>query len=97
MSTQESIKQFDDYIKRLVQELHLEDEEKKEVEEEWTQHLYDHFSALQKQGVEKMEAIRTVLEQFGDIRMIQAEVNESYPSAIKSDVVCDYCNAIHHQ
>ena len=84
MSTQESIKQFDDYIKRLVQELHLEEEEKREVEEEWTQHLYDHFSVLQKQGIEKMEAIRTVLDQFGDIQMIQAEVNESYPSAIKS-------------
>lgn len=84
MSTQESIKQFDDYIKRLVQELHLEDEEKREVEEEWTQHLYDHFSVLQKQGIEKMEAIRTVLDQFGDIQMIQTEVNESYPSAIKS-------------
>ncbi|GAE44795.1 hypothetical protein [Mesobacillus boroniphilus] len=50
MSTQESIKQFDDYIKRLVQELHLEDEEKKEVEEEWTQHLYDHFQHCRNKG-----------------------------------------------
>jgi hypothetical protein len=86
VSTQQSIKQFDDYIKMLVQDLHLEHEEKRELEEEWTQHLYDHFSALQKQGVEKTEAIRTVLEQFGDIQMIQTEVNQSYPSAIKSHI-----------
>lgn len=86
MSTRVSIKQFDDYIKGLVQDLHLEDEEKRELEEEWTQHLYDHYSSLQKQGLEKSEAIRRVLEQFGDMQMIQAEVNESYPSAIKAQI-----------
>ncbi|WP_102262461.1 permease prefix domain 1-containing protein [Mesobacillus jeotgali] len=86
MSIQVSIKQFDDYIKKLVRDLHLEEEEKRELEEEWTQHLYDHFSALQKQGVEKMEAIQTVLEQFGDMQKIQTEVNQSYPSAIKSHI-----------
>ncbi|GAM12478.1 permease prefix domain 1-containing protein [Mesobacillus selenatarsenatis] len=86
MSTQESIKQFDDYIKRLVRDLHLEEEEKREVEEEWTQHLYDHYSSLQKQGLEKSEAIQSVLEQFGDMQMIQTEVNQSYPSAIKSHI-----------
>jgi hypothetical protein len=84
--TRESIKPFDDYIKRLVQDLHLEDEEKRELEEEWSQHLYDHFSSLQKQGKEKSEAIQTVLEQFGDMQMIQEEVNENYPSAIKSQI-----------
>ncbi|MBT2645058.1 hypothetical protein J7I80_22820 [Bacillus sp. ISL-41] len=84
MSTQESIKQFDDYIKRLIQDLQLEDEEKRELEEELTQHLYDHYSSLQKQGLEKTEAVQTVLEQFGDIQMIQTEVNQSYPNAIKS-------------
>lgn len=83
MSTQGSIKQFDDYIKKLVQDLQLDDEEKRELEEEWTQHLYDHYSSLKKQGQEKTEAVQTVLEQFGDIQMIQTEVNQSYPSAIK--------------
>lgn len=39
VSTQESIKQFDDYIMRLIQDLQLEDEEKRELEEELTQHL----------------------------------------------------------
>jgi hypothetical protein len=86
VSTQESIKQFDDFIKKLVQDLHLEDEEKREVEEEWTQHLYDHYSSLLKQGLEKSEAIQTVLEQFGDIQMIQTEVNQIYPSAVKSHI-----------
>lgn len=86
VSTQESIKQFDDYIKRLIQDIQVEDEEKRELEVEWTQHLYDHYSSLQKQGLEKSQAIQIVLEQFGDIQMIQTEVNQSYPSAIKSHV-----------
>jgi hypothetical protein len=83
VSTQDSIKQFDDYIKRLVLDFHLDDEEKAELKEELTQHLYDHYSSLQKQGMEKSEAIRTVLEQFGDMQLIQTEVNQSYPSAMK--------------
>nr|WP_286183720.1 permease prefix domain 1-containing protein [Bacillus sp. ISL-55] len=70
----------------MVRDLHLEEEEKRELEEEWTQHLYDHYFSLQKQGMGRSEAIKSVLEQFGDMQMIQAEVNESYPSAIKSQI-----------
>jgi hypothetical protein len=48
LSTQEPIKEFDDYLKNMLLDLNLDEEEKKELEEEWKQHLYDHYASLQK-------------------------------------------------
>lgn len=39
--------------------------------------------ALQSRGIERDEAICTAIEQFGDVQMIQHEVNQAYPSATK--------------
>lgn len=82
----ERIKPFDDYINRLVHNLELDDNEKSELEEEWKQHLYDHFAALRKQYIEREKAIQIVIEQFGDIQMLQTEVNDTYPNSIKNHV-----------
>ncbi|MDZ5472927.1 permease prefix domain 1-containing protein [Bacillus sp. 31A1R] len=86
MSKQERIEPFEQYIKKLVLNLDLDKEEKLELEEEWKQHLYDHFAALQKQDINREEAIKTVLEQFGEMEMLQTEVNQTYPSSIKNHV-----------
>lgn len=86
LSNQDQIKQFDDYISRLTSGLELEEEEKSELEEEWKLHLYDHFTSLIKNGMNQEKAVRTAIEQFGDISMIQNEVNQTYPNAIKRHV-----------
>ncbi|WLD92629.1 permease prefix domain 1-containing protein [Alkalihalobacillus sp. AL-G] len=83
MSERDSIKEFNDYIKTLTADLHLENEEKMELEEEWIQHLYDHYESLRRQYVIEEEAVRTAIDQFGEIQMLQDEVNQTYPSAVK--------------
>lgn len=77
------IKPFDDYMKKIIEDLQLEIEEKDELEEEWKQHLYDHFESLVKQNIEEEKAVQTVLEQFGEIALLQEEVNRTYPSSKK--------------
>ena len=80
------IKEFDEYLQKLLLDINLDKEEKRELEEEWKQHFYDHLAALEKQNINKEEAIRTVLEQFGDIGTLQKEVNETYPGSIKRHI-----------
>lgn len=77
------IVEIEEYIKKLLAEIHLDAVEKREVEEEWKQHLYDHYYSLRKRDIEKNEAIETVLSQFGDISMLQEEINQTYPSSLK--------------
>lgn len=82
----EPIPAFGEYIKKLVKGLDLEEEEKKELEEEWEQHLYDHLDALLKEGLEKEDAVRVVISEFGEIEMLQEEVNNTYPSSVTQHV-----------
>lgn len=84
MSKQVSIKEFDSYIKKITKELQLDQIEKKELEEEWKQHLYDHYDSLRGNHVDEKEAIQTVIDQFGPVEMLQEEVNQSYPSSMKN-------------
>lgn len=86
LSVQIRIEQFDCYIKNLIHDLHLEEDEKSELEEEWKQHLYDHYEALLKQDKDKDEAVRIVIEQFGDLQMLQDEVSTAYPNSIKNHI-----------
>jgi hypothetical protein len=86
LSKPNTIKEFDNYLKELLSNMHVDEKEKKELEEEWRQHLYDHYHSLKKQGVEERESIRTVIGQFGDIEMLQDEVNKTYPSFIKNHI-----------
>ncbi|WP_156291876.1 permease prefix domain 1-containing protein [Oceanobacillus salinisoli] len=84
MSKQVSIKEFDSYIKKMTKELHLDEIEKKELEEEWKQHLYDHYDSLRRDDVDEQEAIQIVIEQFGPVEMLKEEVNQTYPSSMKN-------------
>ncbi|MRG85983.1 permease prefix domain 1-containing protein [Salinibacillus xinjiangensis] len=86
MSKQVSIREFDIYIKNITKELQLDEIEKKELEEEWRQHLYDHYHSLRLENVDEKEAIQAVIDQFGPVEMLQKEVNETYPSSMKNHV-----------
>lgn len=86
LSEHEPITEFEDYLKGLLHDLQLEEDEKKELEEEWKQHLYDHYHSLRRKDYEKDESVRIAIEQFGDIEMLQKEVNDTYPSSTKKHV-----------
>ncbi|MFE8700073.1 hypothetical protein ACFYKX_05475 [Cytobacillus sp. FJAT-54145] len=86
MSRQEPIQLFEEYIQKLTNDLDLDDIEISEIEEEWKQHLYDHYEVLIKQGVESSKAVSIVIEQFGEIEMLQNEVNHTYPSSVRNHV-----------
>lgn len=83
---QTTIKEFDEYLQKLLKDVNLDKEEKMELKEEWKQHLYDQYASLEKQNINKEVAIRTVLEQFGDICSLQKEVNETYPGSLKRHI-----------
>jgi hypothetical protein len=86
LSKHEPIKEFEEYISKIAHELHLDKAEKEELEAEWKQHLYDHYASLVKNNSPKDEAIKTVIEQFGDIKMLKNDVNWTYPSASKQHI-----------
>ncbi|MFZ3580069.1 permease prefix domain 1-containing protein [Virgibacillus sp. DJP39] len=87
MSKQVSIKEFDSYIKKITKELRLDEIEKKELVEEWKQHLYDHYDSLLRDNVDEKEAIQAVIDQFGPIEMLQEEVNQTYPGSMKNHLI----------
>lgn len=76
------VREFDEYLTKLTEGIHVEGQEKKELLEEWYQHLHDHYQSLKKKGAAEDEAIHSALEQFGDIEMLQKEVNQTYPSSM---------------
>jgi hypothetical protein len=86
LSERQSIKEFDQYLERLLSNIQLDKEEKEELGEEWKQHLYDHYHSLRKKGIDEVTAIQTSIEHFGEIEMLQQEVNNTYPNAITSHV-----------
>ncbi|MFS0862858.1 permease prefix domain 1-containing protein [Fredinandcohnia sp. 179-A 10B2 NHS] len=88
------IVEIEEYIKKLLAEIHLDADEKREVEEEWKQHLYDHYYSLRKRDVEKKAAIETVISQFGNISMLKEEINQTYPSSIKKHIQKEFTVAI---
>lgn len=87
LSGQQPVKEFDHYLKDLISGLNLGSREKSELEEEFRQHLLDHYQALLQKNVEKEVAVRTVLEQFGGIEMLQAEVNQTYPGSVRNAII----------
>lgn len=83
LSKHETFEEFEHYLMKLLENLHLEESVKKELKEEWKQHLMDHYQALRQQQMDREEAIQAAIEQFGEIEMLQNEINQSYPSAKK--------------
>ncbi|MFT4415615.1 hypothetical protein ACLM5H_17300 [Fredinandcohnia humi] len=94
MSERQVIKEIEEYITKLLDNVHLVGDEKREIETEWKQHLYDHYDALRKQGAQKGEAIQTVIQQFGTIPLLQQEINQTYPSSIKNHIYKEIIIAI---
>lgn len=87
LSRQQPIEKFEQYLSALLAGLNLTSAEKAELKEEWRQHLYDHYAMLLVGGMGREQAVRTVLEQFGGIEMLQHEVNRAYPSPFKQHVL----------
>ncbi len=84
---QQPVKEFDYYLQNLISGLNLGSKEKRELEEEFRQHLLDHYQALLKKNMGKEEAVRTALEQFGGIEMLRAEVNQTYPGSVRNTII----------
>ncbi|UWG96574.1 permease prefix domain 1-containing protein [Dehalobacter sp. DCM] len=93
MSEHLRIEEFEHYVRTIISGVNLELREKQELADEWKQHLYDHYAALRSSDLDQDEAIRTVIAQFGDIQMIQHEVNQAYPSAKKRHILKEMCIA----
>ncbi|MET3698903.1 permease prefix domain 1-containing protein [Bacillus oleivorans] len=87
MSKHETFEEFDVYLKKLLEKLHLDQDEKMELEEEWKQHLMDHYQALLQQQMDREAAIQAAIEQFGEIAMLQNEINQTYPNAKKNHLI----------
>lgn len=83
LSVREQIEQFERYLQEITSRLEIDEQEKKELKEEWRQHLYDSLDSLMKKGMDKDEAINAAIQQFGEVEPLKEEVNRTYPSARK--------------
>lgn len=77
------IREFEDYLTRIVEPLTLGKEEKAELREEWLLHLTDSMNDLMQHGMPEKEAIEHTIKQFGEAELLQAEVKKSYSSSLK--------------
>lgn len=87
MSKQVPIKELDIYIKKITKQLRLDELEKKELEEEWKQHLYDHYESLRRKNVDEKVAIQAAIDQFGPVEMLKEQVHKTYPSSTKNHIL----------
>ncbi|MBO8171952.1 MAG: hypothetical protein H0Z33_08680 [Bacillaceae bacterium] len=86
MPDHKRVEPFETYLNRMVNALDITESDKKELLEEWRQHLYEALDARIERGMEKEKAVQEVLKQFGDPDMLQEQVNQVYPSFWKQHV-----------
>lgn len=80
-------REFEDYLTRIMEPLALGKEEKADLKEEWLLHLTDSMNHLTRQGMPEKEAIEHSIKQFGEAELLQAEVNKSYSSSLKTHLL----------
>ena len=70
------MKRIEQFVDGIVEDLPVNEVEKKEMKEEMTQHLLEHFDELMLQGYSKDEAISTVVASFGSEKTIGKEMKK---------------------
>ncbi len=73
-----SIKAFKTYLDQITSSLNLEQEEERELQEEWYQHLVDLMNDFIHKGVPKDESIQLAIQQFGEVPLLKSEINRNF-------------------
>jgi len=82
-----SIKEFNTYLNNITGSLNLEQEEERELQEEWYQHLIDLMDNFIYKGFTENEAIVLAIKQFGEVQVLKSEINKNFLNPRKLQVI----------
>lgn len=74
---------IEDYIGKLVTRLTIRLQDKRDVEEEYRQHLYESYYGRLESGLSQRHAAEETLRQFGGVAHLKDEINRSYGPAVQ--------------
>ena len=83
----QQIDDFDKYVKDLLSGTHLNQLDQNNLQEEMKQHLYDHYNNLISKNVSHDEAIKSTIEQFGNVTQIRKQVNRTFSNTIIEEIM----------
>jgi len=71
------VKNLDHYVKEIVSDLPMKDDEKEDFKEELYSHLKEHVNELMIKGYSEDEAIHQAIESFGNDRKLNLELKKA--------------------
>ena len=74
---------FDQYLNGILSSLKIDRKEKRQLKQEWNQHLLDILDNLLQSGLEREKSIDIAIQQFGSPELLKQEVTEVYASTKK--------------
>ncbi|WP_458127097.1 permease prefix domain 1-containing protein [Paenibacillus sp. Z3-2] len=83
MHKYDRVEVIEDYIGKLVTRLTIRLKDKRDIEEEYRQHLYESYYGRLEGGLSPPQAAEETLRQFGGVAHLQGEINRSYGPAVQ--------------